>query len=204
MTPIKQAALAVVIGTAMLGGSGGFVPQAQAGFVATLVQSGPNVVATGVGTIDLAGLSLNETTTSFSGIIPIQAVITLGPPSTGTDIYDTGPLTGPSSIGSGGETLASSGSGDRVGLAGPDFDFVYVPEGYVSGNPLSNTSTYNNQTFSTLGVNPGTYVWTWENGAADDSFTLNVGTTSIPEPATLVLVALPLALSLFAARRRAL
>jgi hypothetical protein len=41
---------------------------------------------------------------------------------------------------------------------------ILVPGGYVSGDPLSDTSTYLNQTFSSLGVTAGTYVWTWGTG----------------------------------------
>jgi hypothetical protein len=33
---------------------------------------------------------------------------------------------------------------------------LYVPLGYASGGFLSDTSTYNNKTFATLGVTPGT------------------------------------------------
>jgi hypothetical protein len=53
---------------------------------------------------------------------------------------------------------------------------LFVPNGYVSDSPLSDTSTYDNQTFVTLGATPGTYVWTWGSGADADSFTLDIGT----------------------------
>jgi hypothetical protein len=38
---------------------------------------------------------------------------------------------------------------------------------------------YYNATFASLGVTPGTYVWTWGTGA-DQSFTLEIGTAPIP------------------------
>jgi len=65
--------------------------------------------------------------------------------------------------------------------------------GYVSGNPLSDTSTYNNATFASLGVTPGTYVWTWGTGTHADSFTLQIGPAAVPEPASLTVLALGLA-----------
>ena len=54
-----------------------------------------------------------------------------------------------------------------------------VPTGYVSGNALSDTATWSGRTFATLGVAPGTYVWTWGTGA-NQNFTLQVGTAVSP------------------------
>ncbi|MGH7056508.1 MAG: hypothetical protein ACREFZ_01320 [Acetobacteraceae bacterium] len=53
-------------------------------------------------------------------------------------------------------------------------------------------------------MTPGTYIWTWNStGAPDDSFTLQVGPVSVPEPGSLALLALPLGLlMLLTARRR--
>ena len=49
------------------------------------------------------------------------------------------------------------------------------------------------------GLTPGTYVWTWGNGATDDTFTLNVG---VPDPASLTLLGSLVGLGLVARRRR--
>jgi hypothetical protein len=48
--------------------------------------------------------------------------------------------------------------------------------------PLSDTATYTGQTFSSLGVTPGRYEWTWGDGA-NQNFTLVIGGT-VPEPST--------------------
>ena len=87
-----------------------------------------------------------------------------------------------------GGLAGSSGSGDIVGVQGKQLS---VFPGYGSRNPLQDTSTYLNQTFSSLGVTPGTYTWTWGSGAHADSFTLQIGpaATAAPEPATLTQLA---------------
>jgi hypothetical protein len=61
---------------------------------------------------------------------------------------------------------------------------LVVPVGYVSGNALSNSMTFNNATLDSLGVTPGTYVWTWGDGA-NQRFTLRIGAAGCP------MVALP-------------
>jgi len=66
--------------------------------------------------------------------------------------------------------------------------YVLVPQGYVSGDALSDSMTFTGSTFADLGVTPGTYVWTWGTGHDADSFTLQIGPTSVPEPASLALL----------------
>ncbi len=124
-------------------------------------------------------------------IIPLEAGVLTGPVTpTGTSTDGYHGITGPAAFGSGGITYADSGSGDFAGvLFGPTLD---VPAGYRSGL-LSDTATYDNQTFASLGVTPGTYVWTWGSGVHADSFTLRVGAAAVPEPASLALFAMGLA-----------
>lgn len=57
----------------------------------------------------------------------------------------------------------------------------------MSGAPLSGSSTFANQTLASLGVTPGSYVWTWGSGANADSPTLNIIAPAVPEPSSLVL-----------------
>ncbi len=171
------ATVAVAI-PAMLIGSGLSAP-AQAGYMVTLDEVGSNVVATGSGTIDLAGLSFVSSFLQGDGIHPSRGYIFTGPTSASVDSY-TG-FTGPTSFGSGDFTsFPSSGSGQLIGINGAGH-FLGVPAGYVSGSALSDTATWDSQTFSSLGVTPGTYTWTW-GAAADDSFMLQIGPTAVPAP----------------------
>ena len=179
---------------AALGLCAGLAVPAQAAYIVTLQQVGADVVATGSGpidTTDLTGLGNGLAGAGIGG----GTVIVTGPPSLGTADGFRG-FTGPASFGSGGGTIASSGTGDLVGLdasANPALAALAVPAGYVSGNPLSDMSTYNNATFASLGVTPGTYEWTWGTGAHTDSFTLQIGPVAVPEPASLTLLAMGLA-----------
>jgi PEP-CTERM motif len=180
---LSAAAIALLIGAGLT------APPAQAGYVVTLTQEGTDVVATGMGPIDLTGLSFvgGGGGPGPSAMNPTDVAIITGAAAV-TDVYIG--ATGPTSFGSGGFTSVSSGSGDQVGIDGinqPGIDGVIrVPSGYVSDSPLSDTATYAGQTFATLGVTPGKYEWTWGTGA-NQNFTLDIG-APIPEPATWALL----------------
>jgi len=161
-------------------------PSAQAGYIVTLQQVGPNVVATGSGAIDLTGLALASHIAFASGIIPAPGISSLGAfIQTGIDnvsFFDdySGSFSGPTSFGPNSfETVASSNSGDIVGF-GRGFGFLFLPPGYVSGAALSNSSTFDSTNFTMLGVTPGTYEWTWGTGP-NQNFTLKIGAATVPD-----------------------
>lgn len=89
------------------------------------------------------------------------------------DFYDS--LTGPATFGPGGSVTGDSGTGLGFGWSATD-GAVVVPDGYISGDPISGSLTFSSTTLTALGVTPGTYVWSLPN----DSITLNVGTVPIP------------------------
>jgi hypothetical protein len=158
---------------------------AQAGYTVTLSQQGPNVVATGSGTLNLTGLTFDFASVEFAAVKGSTARVVTGSPSPSADIY-TG-FSGPTSFGTGGVVFATSGLGDQVGING-HLELIVVPTGYTSGSPLSSSATWDNTTISGLGLTPGTYVWTWGTGA-DQNFTVQIGpATATPEPASLTLL----------------
>ena len=167
-------------------------------YVVTLNEVGANVVATGNGSFDLTGLTFDANNNlTLYGIINAQiGEIVTGPGS--EDVY-VGGISGPSSFGISGAMVASSGSGDSVGVQDLGGALI-VPQGYVSGTTLSDTSTYDSATFNSLGVTPGTYEWTW-GGGAYQSFTLEIGQTPLPAALPLFLTGLG-ALGLLGWRRR--
>jgi len=70
---------------------------------------------------------------------------------------------------------------------------------------LDSGAAWTGETLAGLGVTPGTYTWTWGNGADADSFTLNAGEappSGVPEPASLGLLATGLIGLGLGARRR--
>ena len=186
-TAIIAAALVVFTGLAP--------PPAQATYVVSLQQVGANVVANGSGRLDLADLNLeNAVSSTVSQFFPGGGEIVTGPAVfTSINVY-FGNIFGPSNFGSGTlPIIPQSGSGNIVGINGQTHA-IFVPAGYFFGNPLLDSSTYNNQTFNSLGATPGTYVWTWGTGTDADSFTLQIiGAAAVPEPASLTLLAVGLA-----------
>jgi hypothetical protein len=176
-----------------------YAPGAQASFIVTIEQVGANVVVTGSGSLDLAGLNYDFSDSATSGIEPSAGNIAIGSPSYDlVDVY-TGSISGPNSFGTGGVfSPSNSGSGDKVALVGPGYQLVYVPEGYISGDPLSDSSTYDNATLASLGLTVGDYTWTFSS----DSYTIDIGVVAVPEPASLTLLGMAAGMTLLAARRR--
>jgi hypothetical protein len=172
--PATLASLAIAIICGVCAGP------AQAGYLVTLQQVGPDVVATGSGAVDLTGLSLDFTCPACESVInPSVGGLRTG--STGPIDAFSGAISGPTSFGSGSFTFANSGSGDLVGAGpGPSGLVVEVPQSYVSNNLLSDSAIYNSATFSSLGVTPGTYAWTWGTGV-NQNFTLQIPTASVPD-----------------------
>lgn len=162
-------------------------------FVVKLMQQGSNVIATGSGAFDLTSLAYRGSGvgTVFETINPSKAFFNLGQPNTSETLDQySGLITGPTHYGSGssywvasvgnGSTVVFDGGGDTLSVSK-----LYLPPGYRSGDPLSNTTTWDNASFASLGLTPGRYVWIWGTGA-EQRFTLVIGgAVTAPEPATL-------------------
>jgi hypothetical protein len=173
--------------------------QSAEAYTVTLEQAGANVVANGSGAINLTGLTFGTFISTTAGIVPNSGFIGL---ATGRADGYFG-YSGPSSFGSGSDTFASSSSGDPVGIEGVGrLPFLFVPVNYVSGTPISSSAIWNNATFASLGVTPGTYVWTWGTGLPNQNFTLIIGGAGVADGgSTISLLGFSL-LSLAALRRK--
>ncbi len=177
---MMSALVAAVLAMMGVGGN------AQAGVVININQVGSDVVATGNGTLNLTDLAYFYSGPDQNRVIPSSGVLVMGPAGLGepADVY-TG-FTGPTSFGIGGIFGASSGTGSLFGIYG-NIGYLDVPAGYTSGTSLSATDTNYGATFSSLGLTPGTYTWTWGTGANADFFTVNIGTASVAEPSATIL-----------------
>lgn len=69
-----------------------------------------------------------------------------------------------------------------VGLDSTMPGFVFAPAGYVSGSALTSSATWTATSLASLGLTPGTYLWTWGTGPTADSFTVHIG---IAPPASI-------------------
>ena len=146
-------------------------PSARAVYVLTVAQVGNDVVTTGQGSFNLAGLTFGQSATATTnGLNPAFAIAGVGIPA-GYDEYIN--VHGPENFGSGNGRTASSATGDYTYLFGRA-GLLFVPAGYVSGAPLFGIATYNGATFTSLGFLPGPYTFTWGTGANADSLTVIV------------------------------
>jgi len=118
---------------------------------------------------------------------PMLPILGIG--GSGYDVY--GPISGPLSFGPGGSGFASKGSGQGFGIGGTTHSVVIdVPQGYVSGQTLAGSSTWDNTTISARGLTPGSYTWTWGTGQQADFLTMNI---VVPEPGTLTFLGIGVA-----------
>ena len=173
-----------------------FCVQPAQAYTVTLDQVGSNVVANGSGAINLTGLTFIISGADNPGIVPSLGVISTGPFASSIDVYQG--FTGPTNFGSGAGALPNTASGDFVGISGVGLE-LFVPLNYISGAALSDSMTFNNATFASLGVTPGTYVWTWGNGA-NQRFTLRIG--AVPDGGSTISLLGCALLGLAALRRK--
>ncbi len=146
---------------------------ASAGVVLTAVEVGPDVVISGGGTLDFSAWV--QYTNSDSAAIAPEAVIVgdQGPTFTNNGYQISSGVSGPPAFTTGPVVFADSAAGDIFGilpqLGGSAADAI-APNGYVSGDPLAGSATFLSQSFATLGLNPGTYTFTWPTASGGSDF----------------------------------
>jgi PEP-CTERM motif len=202
----KRAASLAFIGVLAL--SGLAAPSAHAAYVAIFSEVGANIVETGSGTIDLTDLKVGGPPIPVAAAIaPDKFAFSSGAPGAHIDIVQ-GSFSGPDSFGPGALIPASESNGDGVAIATLPIlgAFLWVPDGYASGAPLSDSSVYDNATFHSLGLSPGAYVYSWGSGDHADTFTIQIGSlggaSPVPEASTWAMMLAGVAGLGYAALRR--
>lgn len=177
----------------------------QAAYAIYIYQDGPDVIASGSGTVNTTALTNSGGhASSVSQVLPDIGIAWIGSgPWTSYSV-----IAGPVGFGTGqGNKIASSSTGGAVGVAMVP-QTVIVPQGYVSGSSLSSGARWDGQTIANLGMTPGTYKWTWGVGPTADSFTLVIGSpppsaspASIPTLSEWSLIGLTTILAMFGIAR---
>ena len=156
---------------------GGITTPAKGVVIVNAVESAGDVLFTGSGSINLSTLTFDFDNSGKSGFEPVFGTIRLGPEvPTPIDIYDGVTQVPLSSFGSDLSNVfhrASTGSGD-VFAALSQYNEIEVPRGYLSGSALNESATFTGETFATLQLNTGTYIWSWGTGGTYDEFVLNI------------------------------
>ena len=162
-------------------------------FNLTLLEVGSDVVMSGSGKFDTTNLSFSFNG-GFQGLVRASNSLFhagAGATNVSSDVY-SGITTYPSNFGSGGQFNANTGSGDSVGVLsfGPGDYRLLVPPGYISNTTLTAESTFTGKTFTTLGVTPGTYTYSW--GTTNPSvITLQIGPPSVTPSSTPTMTETP-------------
>jgi len=166
----------------------------------TIQQVGSNVVMTGSGSVNTAGLTNSGNANRAGSVNPSFSAFTVGSPTDVSEIYWSGLTGNKPSIGQGPFTLASTGTGDTFCLSTYSGGGLYLPLNYVSGAALAGQSTFSGTTLSALGLTIGNYTWTWGSGANAGSAVMTI--SNVPEPSTYALGAIATGVMAAVARRR--
>ncbi len=103
-----------------------------------------------------------------------------------------------------GEASGGTRAGDNFSFENVDagsFHQVWLPNNYVSGDPISGSLTFSNTDFASLGLTPGIFYWEWANNSVTDFVRVQVG--AVPEPTSALCALFAGVLTTWQRRRRA-
>lgn len=177
-----------ILGLLAVGLLAGAMPL-QAAVIINVTEVGDDVVFTSSGTLNLSGAAQVNLYSGYGlGIIPGGSNWYYAQGSGGSVIgyaltgFD-GPF-GTSSLYFGSPT---SSTGDDFGIWALGGQLL-ISSAFVSGSAISGGLVFGGQTFASLGLTAGTYLYTLPS----DIVTLRIGAFSVPEPGTLALLGLGL------------
>jgi hypothetical protein len=178
----------------------GLSTTAPAAVIIQVSEIAGDVIFVASGSANLAGLTVAGTGSAGAGVNSSLDLVTVGNGSFQNYSGLTPPLNLPFGTNPGGNfDFPSFSSGGPVSISPSG---LRLPIGYLSGDSLSASSTFNGQTFASFSggtLIPGNYTWTWGSGSNADSITLSIG--QVPEATSVILVGLGI-IGLCARRRR--
>lgn len=154
-------------------------PGTNSGVTLTIQESGADVVWSYSGSLDLSNLTFDGTNTISAGFNAGAAIWAAGPATQTTVHSYSGDafVTFPADFGGAGGAPASTGIGDILGVIGGGLGrTLLVPDGYVSNTLISGSTTYINNTLSSIGLTEGSYTYSWGSGT-NESITVLIGGT---------------------------
>jgi hypothetical protein len=86
-------------------------------------------------------------------------------------------------FGTGGNVTPTYVSGARWGFQ-QSTNRVYFPPGFSSSTSLATEATVTGS-FSSLGITPGTYTYTFTNGSTTDTVVVQAASSAVPTPAAV-------------------
>lgn len=171
---------------------------ATASVVVVAMESNGDVVFQGGGTLNISELSFVQSGDGLTAIRPNLPALSFGG---AFNIYSG--ISGPDTFGTGWINTTAVQSGDSFGLtqlggqSGSGPLELLVPSGASSTVSVSASMTFSDHTFASLGIEEGSYLWSWGSGSNSDQFSLLV----VPEPTSLVSLALASSAIFFRRRR---
>jgi len=146
-------------------------------FSVQFFESGSDVILSYEGRLNLDGLDFVESgSLGFGGGVGPSIGIFLNQDVNGFSAYGGATFNVPTSFGSGEGVGSDLGSGNSFGVYKPnDTYFLLVPTGYTSFEDyIQGSLLFTGQTLTSLGMNTGTYNYSW-GGYLGQSFVLTIG-----------------------------
>ncbi|MBF2057197.1 MAG: PEP-CTERM sorting domain-containing protein [Cyanobacterium sp. T60_A2020_053] len=167
-----------------------FSDGAEGAVIITGEETGGNVIFTYSGKIDTTVLDSPINAGTGKLIDPINSRFF----SSGDDNFTNNrfyliflPGSGPTNFGTAEQILASSATGDLFGFSNSKSSLqIALKNNYVSNDPINGSLTFDNATFSSLGVDDSqSYIWTLLPN--NDTITLQFASpTPVPEPSMVL------------------
>lgn len=170
---------------------------ACASYMLTYVDTPDGVLASGSGSLntqDLKRVAMSSSVPAFTSATHAATGIGDGK---AVDMLSV-TIAGPATFDSKGYMTATISAGDFVAFS-MGRQIIRVPNGYRSDAFLSWTSLYSGTTVASMGLAAGDYVY---HLGCDELFTVQVGSTAVPEPASVALLGFGLITAGLALRRR--